>query len=222
MSQQLVIFDLNGVLGRKVLGIDSSYRASVQASGARLVECRSMVFLPRPGAVDFVRGLIAHGIDVAIWSTMREENVVEIGRKMFGSLIFDKLSFVRGSTDPSSSKVIATLPEARMRAYGPRVVILDDTRDKVCCNPEGSWVVVSPFDGDPQSTDISWMNRALRDLCDCGIRLPLSMSDRSSKFLASESLMRSAYPSDFSASPESSSASASAAAAADSFVRSIL
>jgi len=104
----------------------------------------------------------------------------------------------------------------------PRVVILDDTRDKISCNPEGSWVVVSPFDGDPHSTDISWMNRALRDLCDCGIRLPLSMSDRSSKFSASESLMRSAYPSDFVACAADSSSASAAAAAADSFVRSIL
>jgi hypothetical protein len=218
MSQQLVIFDLNGVLGRKVLGIDAAFRAAAHASGARLISCRSIMFLPRPGAVDVVRGLLAHNIDVAIWSTMREENVIEIGREMFGSVIFDKLAFVRGSADPASKKTIATLPEHRMRAYGSRVVIFDDTRDKICDNPAGSWFVVAPFDGDPASTDISWVHYAIRDMGDGGIRLPRSMSDRVTRFMCGEAYVQSKYAAD----AKATHTYAAASAAADSFVTSIL
>jgi hypothetical protein len=192
MSHQLVLFDLNGVLGRKVSAHDASFQ--LEAQSGHVIQCRSVSFVARPGAVDLIRALLLHGIDVGLWSTMREETVIEIGRKLLGDFMFDKLLLRKGSMDPSSIKLLSTLPMTIQSTYGSSIVILDDTPDKINRNPEGSWIVVSPFDGDAQSADLTWMYEAVRDISNAGIRVPRSMTDRSQLFFSLQKIVRAKYP----------------------------
>ena len=207
MLRQLVICDFNGVLGRKVLARDDDFRRAASSAGAPLLtSCRGLIFLPRPGAIDFVRALLKHDVDVAIWSTMREDNVRTLCREMFGEFMYSRLAFVRGSSDPAASKNVSLLPFSLTKDYGERIIIIDDTADKIRENRAGSWIVAKPFGGDPHEADISWMYHLLRAIGDAGISLPMSISESCSQFFATT---------DFDAPDETSTSSASASASLD-------
>jgi hypothetical protein len=189
MLRQLVIFDLNGVLGRKVVATDAAFLDEAAACGAALLSVRGLVFLPRPGAFDLVRGLLHHNIDVAIWSSMSESNVIDIARAMMGPAVFSRLAFIRGSESPTASKRIASLPVSRVGSFDGRIVIVDDTLEKISSNPASQYVVATPFDGNPTSADIGWTFEILRDVSDRGIRLPVSIAANTRRFFDMCSLL---------------------------------
>lgn len=149
----LLVFDVNGVLCTRVHLRKFGGAHGADGSGRRVL---NSIVWKRDGVAKALERLMAGGHEIAIWSSASQLNLMATLRHLFDESLIARFQFVWGAErctivgDPNGRAKPLFLKDAAyiLNAFGDRyerVVIVDDSREKMGTGKDGTYIVVSSW-----------------------------------------------------------------------------
>ena len=154
-SRTLLILDLNGVLIHRIRSARSAKTSEHEVLPEGAIRLRNFFVWKRPGLNEFLEMVFRH-FDVAVWSSVRQENIGDLVDEVFGNWKGD-LVFVWDQrkcgnfADPKARNgrhFLKNLSDV-WRSYPMydevNTLIVDDSESKMKNNPEGCVMLATPW-----------------------------------------------------------------------------
>lgn len=155
MKSVLIILDLNGILGNKVFTGDvakGKITLPPTPEPDRIVFFHSKWFSLRPGIYELLAGLLIHGYDLAIWSSIPNDRVQQITdflsqQSPQWAELMHHIQFIwgRDQCQIEGYTGIKTIPQFLKQQY-QQICIVDDTQDKVKYNSSINYFITDVYD----------------------------------------------------------------------------